>query len=39
MPLTITITLFPVLIALLVLFLTMIFRYGAQLQKESDETL
>jgi hypothetical protein len=29
----------PILIALLVLFLTMIFRYGAQLQKESDETL
>lgn len=29
----------PILIALLVLFLTMIFRYGAQLQKQSDETL
>ena len=29
----------PILIALLVLFLTVIFRYGAQLQKEADETL
>lgn len=29
----------PILIALIVLFLTIIFRYGAQLQKESDETL
>lgn len=29
----------PILVALLVMFLTMIFRYGAQLQKESDETL
>lgn len=29
----------PILIALIVLFLTMIFRYGAQLQKEADETL
>lgn len=29
----------PILIALLVLFLTIIFRYGAQLQKEADETL
>lgn len=29
----------PIFIALIVLFLTMIFRYGAQLQKESDETL
>ena len=29
----------PILIALLVLFLTVIFRYGAQLQKESDEIL
>ena len=28
-----------VIIALIVLFLTMIFRYGAQLQKQSDETL
>ncbi|MBR3271345.1 MAG: DUF2975 domain-containing protein [Clostridia bacterium] len=29
----------PILIALIVLFLTIIFRYGAQLQKEADETL
>ena len=29
----------PILIALVVLFLVMIFRYGAQLQKEADETL
>lgn len=29
----------PILISLLVLFLTIIFRYGAQLQKQSDETL
>ena len=29
----------PIIIALIVLFLTMIFRYGAQLQKEADETL
>lgn len=29
----------PILIALIVLFLVMIFRYGAQLQKEADETL
>lgn len=29
----------PILIALIVLFLTMIFRYGAALQKEADETL
>ena len=29
----------PVVIALVVLFLASIFRYGAQLQKESDETL
>ncbi len=29
----------PILIALIVLFLTMVFRYGAQLQKEADETL
>ena len=29
----------PILIALIVLFLSMIFRYGAALQKESDETL
>ena len=29
----------PILIALIVLFLTMIFRYGAQLQREADETL
>lgn len=29
----------PILIALIVLFLTVVFRYGAQLQKESDETL
>jgi hypothetical protein len=29
----------PILIALILLFLTMIFRYGAELQKESDETL
>lgn len=29
----------PVFIALVVLFLSMIFRYGAQLQKEADETL
>ncbi len=29
----------PILIALLILFLTMIFRYGAKLQKEADETL
>lgn len=29
----------PILIALIVLFLTMIFRYGAELQKEADETL
>ena len=29
----------PVLIALIVLFLTAVFRYGAQLQKEADETL
>ncbi len=29
----------PILIALILLFLTMIFRYGAKLQKESDETL
>ncbi len=29
----------PIFVALVVLFLTMIFRYGAQLQQESDETL
>jgi len=29
----------PIFIALIVLFLVMIFRYGAQLQKEADETL
>lgn len=29
----------PIFIALIVLFLTMIFRYGVQLQKEADETL
>lgn len=29
----------PIVIALVLFFLTMIFRYGAQLQKESDETL
>lgn len=29
----------PILIALVVLFLTVVFRYGAQLQRESDETL
>ena len=29
----------PILVALIVLFLTMIFRYGAELQKEADETL
>lgn len=29
----------PILIALIVLFLTIIFRYGARLQKEADETL
>ena len=29
----------PILIALLVLFLTVIFRYGAQLQRQADETL
>lgn len=29
----------PIIIALIVLFLTVIFRYGAQLQKEADETL
>ena len=29
----------PIIIALIVLFLTMIFRYGSQLQKEADETL
>ena len=29
----------PILIALIVLFLSAVFRYGAQLQKEADETL
>ena len=29
----------PIIIALIVLFLTMIFRYGAKLQKDADETL
>lgn len=34
-----SLNLWPVFIALVVLFLTVIFRYGAELQKESDETL
>ena len=29
----------PIITALIVFFLCMVFRYGAQLQKEADETL